>query len=375
MNRGDVSLAFCAMTLALVAALSGCSSEQPPHAAAPESVSGVTVIVAQEKTIPDWLDAVGTVQASQTSEIASQMMGTIVQIDAREGDSVRTGQVLALIDDSQPRAAVEQATAAVNAAKNEAIAANSQFALAEATLTRYRQLYSEKSVSPQEFDEIKAQYQSAEAHRDIAKAGEAQASAALAQARTSLSHTSIRAPFDGVITAKKADVGALAAPGTSIFTIEDPRHYRLQATVDESDIGLVHLGQGVSVTLDALGSATLSGRVAQILPAADPVSRSFVVKIELPANPQVRSGLFGRARFPRGSLSALLIPITAAVERGQLRGVYALDSNHVAELRYVTLGDMAGSNVEVLSGLQPGERIIADPGARDFSGKRILAQP
>jgi RND family efflux transporter MFP subunit len=288
---------------------------------------------------------------------------------------VRAGQVLALIDDAQPRAAVEQATAALNAAKNETIAANSQFVLAQATLTRYQQLYNEKSVSPQEFDQIKAQYQSAEARRDMAKAGEAQAGAALTQAITSLSYTRIRAPFDGVITEKKADAGTLAAPGMPIFTIEDTRRYRLQAAVDESNIALVHPGQRVPVALDALGTATLNGRVAQILPAADAASRSFVVKIELPPHPRVRSGLFGRAHFTRGQQAALLIPQTAAVERGQLRGVYVLDSNSVAELRYVTLGSTSGAEIEVLSGLQPGEKLIAAPAAREFSGKRILVQP
>jgi RND family efflux transporter MFP subunit len=375
MNGRIVSIAVSALSVALVAGVSGCSSEQPTQAETPEIVSGVTVIIAQKRAIPDWLEAVGTVEAAQTSELASQMMGTIVRIDGREGDRVRAGQVLAVIDDSQPRAAVEQATAAVNAAKNETIAANSQFALSEATLTRYQRLYDEKSVSPQEFDEIKAQCQSAEARRDMANAGEAQASAALTQARTSLGYTRIRAPFDGVITEKKADVGTLADPGMPIFTIQNTRHYRLEATVDESNIGLVRLAQTVSVTLDALGNATLAGRVVQIVPAADPASRSFIVKIELPANPRVQSGLFGRARFARGQRSALLIPSTAAVERGQLRGVYALDSNGIAELRYVTLGNPNGSEVEVLSGLEPGEKLIADPGARDFGGKRILARP
>ncbi len=375
MNRRNLMIVFSAASVALFGAISGCSKEQPARAAAPETISGVTVAVAQEKEIPDWLEAVGTVEAAQTSQVASQMMGTLVQINAREGDRVRAGQVLAQIDDAQPRAAVEQATAALNAAKNETIAANSQFALAQATLARYQQLYNEKSVSPQEFDQIKAQYQSAEARRNMAKAGEAQAVAALAQATTSLGYTHIRAPFDGVITEKKADAGTLAAPGMPIFTIEDTHRYRLQVTVDESEIALVHLGQRVPVALDALGNATLNGRVAQIIPAADAGSRSFMVKIELPLDPRVRSGLFGRAHFTRGQRMALLIPQTAAVERGQLRGVYVLDSNSIAELRYVAFGNAAEHSIEVLSGLQPGEKLIAAPAAREFSGKRILVQP
>jgi len=375
MNRkNQISAAIVGLTFALAVALSGCSNERTAQAEAPEAVTGVATIVAQTTTIPDGLDAVGTVEAAQTSTVASQMMGAIVQINAREGDRVAKGQVLAVIDDAQPRAALQQATAALNAAKNQVIAANSQFVLAEATLNRYQQLYATKSVSPQEFDEVRARYQSAAAGRDMAQAGEAQAGAALAQAQTAFSYTRVRAPFDGVITEKKADVGTLAAPGMPIFTIEDTQHYRLEATLDESDISLARLGQSVPVTLDALGNAQLSGRVVQIVPAADPASRSFVVKIELPRDSRIRSGLYGTARFSRGERSALLIPQAAAVERGQLRGVYAIDSNGIAELRYVSLGKPFGANVEVLSGLAPGERMIADPGAQEFSGKRIVGQ-
>lgn len=367
-------LAISILTLASALTLSACSDERSAPPAAPETVIGIAVTTAREATIPDWIEAVGTVQAEQTAQVASQMMGTIAQISAREGDRVHQGQVLALIDDSQPRAAMEQAAAAVTAAKNQVLAANSQFVLAGATLKRYQQLYDTKSVSPQEFDEVHARYQSAEANRDMAQAGQAQADAALAQARTSLGYTRIRAPFDGVVTEKKADVGTLAAPGMPIFTVEDTRHYRLEATVDESDIRLARLGQAVPVILDALGNSALSGRVAQIVPAADPASRSFVVKIDLPADARVRSGLFGRAHFSRGQRSALLIPQAAAVERGQLRGVYAIDSSGLAGLRYVTLGGRIGGDIEVLSGLQAGEKLVADPGQRELGGKRIQAQ-
>ena len=109
----------------------------------------------------------------------------------------------------------------------------------------------------------------------------------------------------------------------------------------------------------------------QIVPAADPASRSFLVKVELPAETRLRSGFFGRARFPRGEGSALLIPRTSLVERGQLQGVYVLDANQIAGLRYVTLGRSTGDQVEVLSGLQAGEKLVAAPGDRELGGKRI----
>jgi len=364
------------VALSLIAGgLSGCSNERRIEAAAPETVSNASIVVTQKAIVPDWLEAVGTVRAAQTSQLASQMMGNIVAVRAHEGERVEAGQVLVLIDDTQLRAAVDQATAAELAAQKDVSAAESELALAQSTLNRYQQLYEKKSVSPQEFDEIRTRAQSAEARRDMAKAALAQANAALAQAQTSLSYTRIRAPFSGVVTERKADPGTLASPGMPILTLEDTRNYRLEVTVDETDVRLVHRGQSTRVNIDALGSMEISGEVAQIVPAADPGSRSFLVKIELPKDAHPRSGLFGRAEFPRGERFALLIPRTAIIERGQLQGVYVIDSEQIADLHYVTLGRTSSQQVEVLSGLEGGEKIIAAPGDRELGGKRIVARP
>jgi len=363
---------FYLLAMALSGVLAGCTNERRAASLPPETVSNVSVIVAQKTTVPDWVEAAGTVRASQTSQVSSQVMGNIVEIRTHEGDRVQAGQVLAILDDTQSRSATDQATATVTSAEKEVSAADSDLALAITTLKRYQQLYEKKSVSPQEFDEIKARYQSAEARRDMARAGQAQANASLTQARTSLGYTRIRAPFAGVVTERKVDAGTLASPGMPLFTIEDTRSYRLEVAVDESDLRLVRIGQVSPVTIDALGNAKLSGKVVQIVPTADPASRSFLMKVELPADARLRSGLFGRARFPRGERSALLVPSTSLVERGQLQGVYVLDANQIAGLRYVTLGKSTGEQAEVLSGLQEGEKLVAAPGGdRDLSGKRI----
>jgi RND family efflux transporter MFP subunit len=338
-------------------------------------VNNVSVMVAQKTTAPDWLEAVGTVRAGQSSQVASQMVGNIIEMRVHEGDRVQSGQILAIVDDAQPRSRVEQATSAVTGAEKEVLAADSDLALADSTLKRYQQLYEKKSVSPQEFDEIKARYRSAEARRDMALAGQAQANSGLTQTQTTLGYARIRAPFAGVITEKKADAGTLASPGMPIFTIEDTRSYRLEATIDESDMRIARVGQVVPVTIDALGTTELSGKIVQIVPAADPTSRNFLVKVELPSDSRLRSGLFGRARFPRGERTSVLIPRSAVVEHGQLQGVYVMDTNQIAGMRYITLGKSAGDQVEVLSGLQAGEKLIAAPGDRELGGKRIAARP
>jgi membrane fusion protein, multidrug efflux system len=364
---GTVAVLLTALTAMLV----GCSRERETVSAAPETVSNVAVISAQMADIADVVEAVGTLRAAETSQLAAQMMGNIVEIRVHEGDRIQRGQVLAVLDDAQPRAALDRATGADLASQQEIVASDSDFALAESTFKRYQVLYDKKSVSPQEFDEVKARYQGAQARCDMARAGQSQARAALQQAHNALAYTRILAPFDGVVTEKKADVGTLASPGMPIFTVEDLRRYRLEATVNETDLRYVRMRQQIPVLVDAVGDKEFKGQVVEIVPAADSASRSFLVKIELPSDPALRSGFFGRAQFSRGERASLQIPRTAVVVRGQLQGIFVLDQNKIATLRYITLGKPSGSQVEVLAGLQAGEALISDPDSREFSGKKI----
>jgi RND family efflux transporter MFP subunit len=216
------------------------------------------------------------------------------------------------------------------------VAAEADLALAVSTLKRIQYLYEQKIVSQQEFDEVKARQEANLARRDVAQAGQSQARAAVKQAVASLDYTRIRAPFDGIVTHKKTDRGTLASPGTPIFTIEDTRRYRLEVAVNESDVRYAQIGEEISIGIEALDNTELKGKVVQMVPAADTASRAFLVKIELPGDARLRSGLFGRAEFSRGTQEALLIPRSAVVERGQLQGVFVLDQHKIASLRYVT---------------------------------------
>jgi RND family efflux transporter MFP subunit len=371
MNLKDTGLRLGSLMLAAALGLSGCSTERQAKILSAETVRDVSVLALKQASIPDELEAVGTVRAAQTSDLASQMMGNIVEIRVHEGDHVHRGQVLAVIDDSQPRAMVDRAIAGDLAAQQQLVAVDSDLTLAESTLKRCQYLYEQKVVSQQEFDEVNARYHATLARRDIAQAGQAQARAVLSQARTSLDYTRIRAPFNGVVTHKKADSGTLASPSMPIFTVEDTRRYRLEVAINESDMRYARTRRQVSIAIEALGDPDLKGHVVEIVPAADPASRAFLVKIELPTDTRLRSGLFGRARFSRGRQLALLIPRSAVVERGQLQGVFVLDQNKFASLRYITLGKPSGSEIEVLSGLQDGERFVANPGERNLTSKRI----
>jgi RND family efflux transporter MFP subunit len=354
--------------------LGACSNQTHEPERAPDFMRNVSVIELHHKNVADILEAVGSIRAMQTTTLASRVAGNIVQIRVQEGDRVHRGQVLAVIDDSQPRASADRATAADSAARQQLLAAESDLALAESTLKRYQTLYERKSASPQEFDEVRARRQAAFARRDMARADQEQAKAALVQARTTLSYTRVLAPFDGIVTEKKVDSGTLAFPGMPLLTVEDVRRYRLEASVNENDLAYVRITQSVPVSIDALGAEALKGKVVQIVPAADPGSRSFLIKIELPADARLRSGLFGRAQFVQGERQSLLVPQTAIVDRGQMQGVFVVGQDKIVALHYLTMGKAMQGQVEVLSGLEDGDLVVAHPGNLELDGKRIEVQ-
>ena len=357
-----------------VVGLAGCSESRPAAQAAPEKVRGVAVMQVKQATVPDTVQATGTVRAALSAQLASQVMGTITRVNVHEGDTVRRGEVLVSIDAAQQQAAYTSAKAGLQASQESIAAADADYALAEATMKRYQTLYDKKSLSPQEYDEVKTRLAAAKARRDAAHAGATQAEAGVTQAGTAMGYTKVRAPFDGVVVSKLAEPGAMAAPGVPLLVVEDPSRFRLEAQVDESKLGAVKLGETVAVVIDALGDQFITGKVTQIVPAADPSSRSFTVKIDLPANSQIRSGLFGRTYFPRGQREAIEVPKSAVLSRGQLQAVYVVGADQLASLRFITLGNALGDQVEVLSGLQSGDRIVTQPGDRELSGKQIEAQ-
>ena len=175
-------------------------------------------------------------------------------------------------------------------------------------------------------------------------------------ARIMRDYTRIAAPFSGTVTAKSVEPGNLAAPGAPLLTIERDGAYRLEASVDESRLPFVKAGQTVEVALEAL-DRRLTARVSEIVPAVDAASRAYTVKIDLPALPNLRSGMFGRAWFRIGSLKVLTVPAAAILERGQLQSVFVIDSS-IARTRLITTGQRQPDVVEVLSGLSEGEKVI-----------------
>jgi RND family efflux transporter MFP subunit len=363
------ALCIC-LIVSTAAVLAGCNSSKPTRPVRAQAAQA-HVVESRQQQAPVILRATGTLHARQTAVISAQVLSRIQQVLVREGDTVKAGQTLAILDDATLRAGLDQAQAAVKAAAP----AQTNAELATSTLARYKQLQEQKSVSPQEFDEVARRAESSSSQVDALRA---QASAAKAQesgAHAMLACTRVTAPFAGIITARMADRGTLASPGVPLLQIDSAGPFQLQTSLDESAIGAIRKGMKMGITIDAAPSLDLAGTVAEIVPAADPASHSFLVKIDLPPLPPLRAGMYATAEIATGNHAAIVAPRSAMVMRGSLPCAYVLDGNGVAQLRYVTLGAQQGKVVEILSGLSASEKLVDDPGDRDLAGDHIEVQP
>jgi len=257
--------------------------------------------------------------------------------------------------------------------------------IAEKTFARYKELFERKSASGQEFDEAQSKLKVAASELDRAKANVQtiiskkkqidarieQANADIAATKISEGYGKITSPVSGLIVKKFAEAGSIAAPGSPLLSIEDNSQYRLEAAVEESRSKLVQIGNRVNVRIDALGQGEFFGSVAEILPSADAASRSYTVKIDLPANPLLKTGLYGLARFPVEAKPAITIPQTAIIRRGQLSGVYIISSEGIAQFRIITIGKTADGLVEILSGLSEGDEFVSADAQRVTDGAKI----
>jgi len=346
----------------------------------------VTVFTVAASSWPGSFEASGTVRARTSAAISSRIMAHVREVNVRAGDSVRSGQSLITLDSreldtalAQARAAVEEARSGRGEADSGVAAAQAQLDLARTTLGRMQELLDKRSISRQEFDEAAARVKVAEAGVTMAGSRRRQldekihqAEQALQSAQVMKAYTDIAAPFAGVVTARKAEPGILAAPGMVLLEIEQSGAFRLEAAIDESRLSTIRQGTSAEVHLDAL-SAPLQGRVTEIVPAIDAASRSFTAKIDLPAHPSLRSGLFGRALFSIGERSVAAVPQSAIRSQGQLQFVMIAEEGH-ARSRMVSTGAARDGNVEILSGLRAGDRVISTP-AEITDGARIEVTP
>lgn len=271
----------------------------------------------------------GTVRPKLKAAVEAKVSGRIEKMNVNEGQLVKEGELLAELDARELNARLDQALARLDESQRD--------------LKRYTALIKQKSVTQAEFD--------------TAQAKDRVAQAAVVETQTMLGYTKVAAPFSGVITRKVANVGDLSAPGRVLYEIEDPAVLRLEANVPEALIDNVKVGAAYEVKVSGL-ERTVNGVVVEISPAADPNSRTYLVKLNLPADATLRSGQFGRVAIPAQQALSIAVPQSAIVKRGQMEIVYVIDKGR-AWLRLVRSGRRYGDLQEILAGLSDAESIVA----------------
>jgi multidrug efflux pump subunit AcrA (membrane-fusion protein) len=375
---------IASVSLALGITASGCARDSNTTPVQPPDHISVTVTTVAMRDVADIFEAGGVVQARTTATIAARILAPVLEVRAAPGDRVREGQVLIVLDGRDLAAQARRARAGGTSADQDVIAAaadrqaaDAGLALARATHARIAGLHAKRSATAQELDDATGALRAAEA-RAASAAARAQAArtsvdaarAATDAAETTAAFSRLTAPFDGVVTAKLAEPGNMAAPGTPLLRLEDTRGFRLEVRIDESRAGRVAPGAVVPVTLDtgADGLArTLSGAVTEISRAVDADARTFLVKIALPEDAGLRSGMFGRARFGGRSRRALTVPTGALVAHGQMTSAFVVE-NHIARVRLV---DVRGE--EVLAGLSEGDVVVVSAPSSLRDGSRVKA--
>ena len=379
--------ALLTITLSIAMMLTACGDKIEPGNRSEKERESIKAEISEAGIQQEsfFYEAVANINAHTVSTISAKLMGTVQSVKVGEGDAVGKGDLLVVIDPrtvtsqlEQSEAALREARRAESSAVSSAESAASAAKLASATYQRYRQLLEQNSVSQQEFEEVESRYQQAkaalaqaEAMKDAARSRVQQAQAAVRQASLASKDARVLSPYNGRVVKKMIDAGDLATPGIPLLTIEQEGGFTADLVLPERHIQAVKLGMPVKVRVPSLGNLDISGEIGRIVPAADAQSRSFEVKVNMPENPDLKSGMFARVFIPIGGTDVLSLPQTAIVEEGQLTGVFIVDDRQTARFRLVRTGRILGDQVEIVSGLQQGVKYVVKPPANLKDGMKV----
>ena len=312
--------------------------------------------------------ASGQVEAAQTANISTRVMGRINSILVKAGDRVSKGQLLATISAEDMQAKRAQTNAMIAEAEASLASAQKDF-------DRFTNLFKEQSATAKEVDNVTLQYNSAKSRVEAAKQMRNEVNAML-------SYSSLTAPFAGVVTQKLAEAGSLASPGMPVLTIEQTGILQVSATVAESDIASIKLGDVANLEVKSTGKK-LQGKIIQLNPSSQFTGGQYIVKISIPEadKKDLYAGMFVSVSIPvTGAATAvnndmILVPASAIIHRDELTGIYTLGTDNIALLRWIRLGKTVGDKVEVLSGLAKGEQFIVSAEGKLYNGVKASPNP
>jgi multidrug efflux pump subunit AcrA (membrane-fusion protein) len=310
--------AFAALALVIVLSAAGVFERgrvAPGRAPAVEGLPApARTAVAVRARVPVVEEAVGTVDSRRRVDVAAEIVARVRRVAARAGDRIAAGALLVALDDAEAAA---------------------RYARASAQYERVKGFLARQAATREQMEAATAEY---------------------AAAKAGLEHTRLTAPIAGVVAERRVEPGDLATPGRVLLVVLDPAALRLEARVREAAIAHVTPGATLEVVFPS-AAAVVQGTVAEVLPAADPQSRTFTVRVDVPAEAGIRPGMFGRVRLPVGEREVVHVPAAAVTRTGQLETVVVAEDG-VWLRRFVTTGGAVGDgSVEILSGLAGGETI------------------
>ena len=304
----------------------------------------------------------GEVTAKQTANISTRMMGYVTKIYVKPGDKVASGQLLVSISSDDILAKKAQVQAMITEA--EAAAKNAQ-----RDYERFKTLRNQNSVSDKELENVALQNTSMNARVHMARQQ-------MNEVNAMLSYTNIRAPFSGVVTQKMVDEGSMANPGMPIFTIEQNGELQVIASIPENYIQYVKVGDVAKMELKSLG-ITIDGKVSELSPSAFRTGGQYSMKLAIDSKDKenIRPGMYVNILIPNkrseNITSKIMLDKSSIVYRDQLTGVYVIDDQSQANLRWIRLGKTIGNQVEVLSGLSQNDKIVSKAEGKLYNGVKV----
>ena len=330
------------------------------------------------------LNASGYVVAQRKAAVASKITGRLISMTVEEGSRVKEGQVIARLENEDAIAARDQAEANLKVARANLEGAKAEFEEASLTFNRDKQLIAKGVISKSQYDTSEARFLRTQASVVAAEASIRASSAALQGANVALEYSLIKAPFDGVVLTKNADIGDIITPlgaaanaKAAVVTIADPNSLQVEADVSETNLGLVKIGQPCEVQLDAIPDSRFRGLLHAIVPTADRAKATVMVKIRfLDKDPRILPEMRAKVAFLSRPLNQeeqkprLAVIRSAIIDQGGQKTVFLVQSDRVVKTP-ITTGKPLGEMIEILGGAKAGDRVVANPPKRLKSGSRV----
>ena len=320
--------------------------------------SALATVAVERRALADMVLLDGVIEAVQQSTVSAQTSGKVLQLPFDVDDSVRPGDLIVQLEDSEQRARVSQAQATINEARAALADARQRF-------TRIESVHQRGLVSRQEFDQARNNLAAAQARAERAQAS-------MAEAREQLGYTRIEAPYGGILTERHVEIGESVSPGQPLLSGLSLEQLRVVVNLPQRYAASARAERQATVTL-ADGRVLQTGEMT-FYPYANASTHTFRLRMALTEpNGSLFPGMLVKVGVPVNHTQTLLVPASSLVQRSELRAVYVLDSNGRPRLRQVRTGVIANGQIEILAGVSAGEQVVVN--ATELLGSSALSLP